>query len=236
MDTLYIVMPAYNEEENIRDTLDKWYPVVESHNENGRSRLVIVNDGSKDGTFRIMQDFARTHPLFVPLTKKNGGHGSAVMYAYDYAVKHGADWVFQTDSDGQTDPGEFEGFWKDRNDFDAIIGNRTHRGDGRARAFVEKVVCILVRLYFGVRVPDANAPFRLMRARKVKQYLAKLRPDYNLPNIMMTVYFVYYKNKVEFRPISFKPRQKGKNSVNVKMITRTGRQAMKDFARLKKEI
>ena len=78
--------------------------------------------------------------------------------------------------------------------------------------------------------------FHLMKAKKVGQYLSKLRPDYNLPNIMMTVYFVYYKNKVEFRSISFKPRKKGKNSVNVKMITRTGRQAVKDFARLKKEI
>jgi len=235
-DTLYIVMPAYNEEENIKTTLDSWYPIIETHNTDGSSRLVVVNDGSKDNTYQMMQEYAETHPLFVPLTKPNGGHGPTVIYAYDYAVKQGADWIFQTDSDGQTDPAEFDAFWNDRNDYDALFGNRTERGDGQSRAFVEKVVCMLVRHFFGVKVPDANAPFRLMKAEKVKQYLTKLKPDYNLPNIMMTTYFVYYKNKVDFRPITFKPREKGTNSINVKKIVKIGQAALKDFRELKKTL
>ena len=184
----------------------------------------------------MMQEYAKTHPLFIPLTKSNGGHGSTVIYAYNYAIKQGADWIFQTDSDGQTNPDEFEDFWVDRNDYEAIFGNRIERGDGRSRAFVEKVVCRLVKHYFGVKVPDANAPFRLMRADKVKKYLSKLKPDYNLPNIMMTTYFVYYKNKVDFRPISFKPREKGTNSINIKRIVKIGKNALKDFRQLKKEL
>lgn len=233
---LYIVMPAYNEEANIKTTLDTWYPIIENHNESGKSRLVVVNDGSKDNTYEMMQEYAETHPLFIPLTKPNGGHGSTVIYAYNYAIKQGADWIFQTDSDGQTNPDEFEAFWNDRNVYDAIFGNRTERGDGQSRAFVEKVVCGLVKHYFGVKVPDANAPFRLMRAEKVKEYLSKLKPDYNLPNIMMTTYFVYYKNRVDFRPISFKPREKGTNSINIKRIVKIGKDALKDFRQLKKEL
>ena len=229
-------MPAYNEEANIKTTLDAWYPIIEKHNEIGKSRLVVVNDGSKDNTYKMMQEYAKTHPLFIPLTKSNGGHGSTVIYAYNYAIKQGADWIFQTDSDGQTNPDEFEDFWVDRNDYEAIFGNRIERGDGRSRAFVEKVVCRLVKHYFGVKVPDANAPFRLMRADKVKKYLSKLKPDYNLPNIMMTTYFVYYKNKVDFRPISFKPREKGTNSINIKRIVKIGKNALKDFRQLKKEL
>ena len=62
MDNLYIVMPAYNEEANIKATLDAWYPVIEKHN-NGESRLVVVNDGSKDRTYELMQEYAQTHPL-----------------------------------------------------------------------------------------------------------------------------------------------------------------------------
>ncbi|MBQ9551434.1 MAG: glycosyltransferase family 2 protein [Clostridia bacterium] len=235
-DTLYIVMPAYNEEENIKTTLDAWYPIIEKYNVDGSSRLVVVNDGSKDNTYQMMLEYAETHPLFTPLTKPNGGHGPTVIYAYDYAVKQGADWIFQTDSDGQTDPNEFDAFWNDRNDYDALFGNRTERGDGQSRALVEKVVCLLVRYFFGVKVPDANAPFRLMRAEKVKQYLTKLKPDYNLPNIMMTTYFVYYKNRVDFRPITFKPREKGTNSINVKKIVKIGQAALKDFRELKKTL
>ena len=99
---LYIVMPAYNEEAIINTTLDAWYSVIEKHSENGKSRLVAVNDGSEDNTYLMMLEYAKTHPLFVPLTKPNGGHGSTVIFAYDYAIKNGADWIFQTDSDGQT--------------------------------------------------------------------------------------------------------------------------------------
>ena len=234
MEKLFIVMPAYNEQDNIADTLAAWYPVIERHAANGESRLVAVNDGSKDDTFAVMQEFAKDHPLFTPLTKPNGGHGPTVIYAYNYAIEQGADWIFQTDSDGQTNPDEFEAFWEAREAYDGIFGNRTVRGDGNSRATVEKVVCLLLRIYFGVKVPDANAPFRLMRAEKVAKYLKKLPEDYNLPNIMMTTYFVYYKERVSFREISFKPREKGTNSINIKKIFIIGWQAVKDFRTLKK--
>ena len=234
MEKLFIVMPAYNEQDNIADTLAAWYPVIERHAANGESRLVAVNDGSKDDTFAVMQEFAKDHSLFTPLTKPNGGHGPTVIYAYNYAIEQGADWIFQTDSDGQTNPEEFEAFWEAREAYDGIFGNRTVRGDGNSRAMVEKVVCLLLRIYFGVKVPDANAPFRLMRAEKVAKYLKKLPEDYNLPNIMMTTYFVYYKERVSFREISFKPREKGTNSINIKKIFKIGRQAVKDFRMLKK--
>ena len=234
MQRLFIVMPAYNEQDNIADTLAAWYPVIERHAANGESRLVAVNDGSKDDTFAMMQKFAKDHPLFTPLTKPNSGHGPTVIYAYNYAIEQGADWIFQTDSDGQTNPDEFEAFWEAREAYDGIFGNRTVRGDGNSRAMVEKVVCLLLRIYFGVKVPDANAPFRLMRAEKVAKYLKKLPEDYNLPNIMMTTYFVYYKERVSFREISFKPREKGTNSINIKKIFKIGWQAVKDFRMLKK--
>ena len=60
---LYIVIPAYNEEENIEQCVNDWYPVVESHDGEGSSRLVIVNDGSKDRTYEKLQELAKTRPL-----------------------------------------------------------------------------------------------------------------------------------------------------------------------------
>ncbi len=235
-DVLYIVMPAYNEEKNIKDTLDAWYPIIKKHSSAGESRLVVVDDGSKDDTYKIMKRYAKDHPLFVPLKKKNGGHGPAVLYAYRYAIKQKAKWVFQTDSDGQTNPKEFEAFWRERKEYDAIFGHRNKRGDGKSRALVEKVVCRVVKHYFGVKIPDANAPFRLMKTEKLQQYIKKLRPDYNLPNIMITTYFKYYGDRVAFRTISFKPREQGVNSINVKKIFKIGYNSLKDFRQLKKEI
>lgn len=237
MEKLYIVIPAYNEEMNIEQCVNDWYPVLEKYGE-GDSKLVIIDDGSKDNTYSIIKKLAEDRPLLLPLTKTNGGHGSTVLFGYRYAIEHGSDFVFQTDSDGQTDPKEFEAFWRERNNYDAVIGERVVRGDGKSRKMVENTVCLLLRIIFGnkVRLRDANAPFRLMKCSLVEKYIHKLPQDFNIPNIMFTTYFVYNGDRVKFIPISFKPRQGGVNSINVKRIIKIGFKAVKDFIKLKKEI
>lgn len=234
METLYIVMPAYNEEENIKGVVNAWYPLLDDKNEN--SRLVIADSGSTDSTHRILEELRNSCPKLEILSDTGKQHGPKVIALYDYAVSKGADYIFQTDSDGQTNPDEFDAFWELRKSYDAVIGNRSARGDGKSRAFVGKVVCLLIKLYFKVSVPDANAPFRLMKAETVKKYLGKLPSDYNLPNIMMTTYFAYYKEKLCFKEITFKPRQAGVNSVNIPKIVKIGWKALGDFRRLKKEM
>ena len=100
MDKLYLVMPAYNEEENIGQVIADWYPVVEQIG--GDSRLVVLDDGSKDRTYSILKDACAEHPLLVPVKKENQGHGATVLYGYRYALEQEPDYIFQTDSDGQT--------------------------------------------------------------------------------------------------------------------------------------
>ena len=236
MEKIYVVIPAYNESVNIKACVNDWYPIVEAHSAGGESRLVIINDGSKDDTYQILLELAKSKPLLQPLTKPNGGHGATVLFGYRYAIDKGADFIFQTDSDGQTNPKEFEAFWEVRNKYDAVIGNRVVRGDGRDRKFVEDTVCFLLRIIFGVKVKDANAPFRLMRSFLVAKYIDKLPKDFNIPNIMFTTYFVYHKEKVKFIPITFKPRQGGVNSINIKKIIKIGWKAVWDFYKLKKDI
>ena len=235
MSSLYIVIPAYNEEENIEQCVNDWYKVIDKFGDN-QSRLVIVNDGSKDSTFERLKELAQGKSKLIPLTKHNGGHGSAVLFGYRYAIENGADWIFQTDSDGQTNPEEFNVFWEKRGNYDAILGNRVVRGDGKDRKFIENTVCFLLRLIFGIKVQDANAPFRLMKTELVNKYINKLPSDFNIPNIMFTTYFVYFKEKVFFVPISFKSREKGKNSINPKKIIKIGWKAIWDFRKLRKEI
>ena len=235
MDTLYIVMPAYNEEENIESVVRSWYPVLEGKSES--SRLVIADSGSRDRTHEILEQLrSGEFPQLEILHTDNQYHGPKVIALYKYAIASGADYIFQTDSDGQTDPEEFGAFWKARRKYAGIFGNRKVRGDGKDRAFVEKVVCALVLLYFGVKIPDANAPFRLMKAETVAKYIDKLPEDYNLPNIMMTTYFSYYKEPIAFKTISFKPRQAGVNSVNIPRIVKIGWNALGDFRKLKKDM
>ena len=227
MDTLYLIMPAYNEEVNIEKVIDDWYPVVEKTGEN--SRFVVVDDGSKDSTYEIMKRAAGERPQLIPLTKANKGHGATVLYGYYYAQEQGADYVFQTDSDGQTNPEEFWEFWKQREQYDMLIGHRCHREDGASRVFVTKVLKLVIRLCFGVSVTDANTPFRLMKAETLREQIGQIPEDFNLSNVLLSVIYAKKRLKVRYLPISFRQRQGGVNSINLRRIAGIGWQAVKDF-------
>jgi len=233
VDNLYIVMPAYNEEDNIEIVIKQWYPLLEGKGEN--SRLVIADSGCVDSTHEIIENLKKNgYSKLKTFSKGDRQHGPKVLNLYKYAIKNKADWIFQTDSDGQTNRDEFNRFWESRNDYDVVLGYRPVRGDGKDRKFVENVVCLIVRLFFGVKVKDANAPFRLMKTDVVNKYIGRFPKDYNIPNIIFTTFFVYYKEKVLFLPITFMPRQGGKNSINIKSIVKIGIRALGDFYKFRK--
>ena len=234
METLYIVMPAYNEEANLSNVVSAWYPIVERHNANGTSRLLVVNDGSKDATAKIGRRLLKQYPYLEFVTKENTGHGATVLYAYHYALQAGADFIFQTDSDGQTVPDEFEQFWDKRNDFSAIIGYRIHRQDGISRVLVTKTLKAVLKIIFGLNITDANTPFRLMNRALLKEYLPDVPDNFNLSNVMLTILFIYNEEKVTFLPITFRQRQGGTNSINIPKIWKIGKKAIKDFYIIKK--
>ena len=236
MNALYMVIPAYNESENIRQLIDDWYPVIEAHDGGGKSRLVVIDDGSRDDTYAMLCEIAKTHPLLEPLTKANGGHGATVLYGYRHALSRGADYIFQTDSDGQTLPGEFEPFWQQREQYDMVIGQRSNRQDGASRVFVTRTLRLVIRLCFGVSVPDANTPYRLMRADALREDIELIPRDFFLSNVLLSVIFTKKKRRVKYIPITFRPRQGGVNSINLPRIFRIGRQALVDFRRLNREL
>lgn len=230
MSAIYVVMPAYNECENIEETVKAWYPIVAK---SPKSRLVIADSGSTDNTHKILLSLKKKYPKLEILSKTNQYHGPKVIALYKYAISKKADWIFQTDSDGQTNPDEFAGFWTARTKYDAILGERVRRGDGRSRDFVEKVVCRLLWMFFGVKVPDANAPFRLMKSSLVVKYINRFEDDYDLPNIMLTTFFAYYEENICFKEISFEPRKAGNNSINIRKIVKIGWKALGNFKKFK---
>lgn len=234
MDKLYIIIPAYNEEANIELVAREWHEVVAGIGQD--SRLVIINDGSKDQTYEKLCALQEELPQLLPVTKENGGHGATVLYGYFYALEHGADYIFQTDSDGQTLASEFQGFWEQRNEKKVLIGYRNHREDGISRIFVTKVLKIVLFFIFGIRVTDANTPYRLMPKELLQKYIVKVPENFNLSNVMLTVLFLRGKENVQFIPITFRPRQGGVNSINLKKITKIGIQAVKDFRTIKKNL
>ncbi|KRK39131.1 glycosyltransferase family 2 protein [Loigolactobacillus bifermentans] len=227
-DCLYIVIPAYNEQDNIQAVAKEWHEIVQQVG--ATSRLVIINDGSRDQTLAKLQALAQQLPQLLVLDKPNGGHGDTVLFGYHYAVAHHADYIFQTDSDGQTLPSEFMPFWQQRRQFDAQFGFRKVRQDGLARWIVTKVLRLVVLAQFHVWVVDANTPYRLMSASSLAPLLAKIPDKYNLPNVLLSVMYVKKQLKYRFTRVTFRPRQGGVNSINLKSIIKIGEHAVHDFS------
>ena len=232
-DNLYIIVPAYNEEENIENVTNEWYEIIEKIG--NESKLVIINDGSKDNTLKKLLELKKEKENLIVLDKKNGGHGDTILYGYKYALDNKADYIFQTDSDGQTIPEEFWDFWNEREEHDAIIGYRDERKDGIARKIITKVLRLVLFLIFHCWITDANTPFRLMKREILEKYFKCIPEHFNLSNVMLSVLMISDKCDVEFKHITFRPRQGGVNSINIRKITKIGLKAIVDFNKIKKE-
>jgi len=115
-----------------------------------------------------------------------------------------------------------------------VIGHRKNRQDGLSRIFVTKILKLTLWLCFHVWIKDANTPFRLMKVPVLKRYMDLIPEGYNLPNVIISVIYARGRLKVEYRPITFRPRQGGTNSVNMKKIIRIGRKAFRDFRTINK--
>lgn len=237
MSKVYFVMPAYNEAANIGDTIKQWYPIVEMLSNSGvESQLVVANDGSKDNTYEIMQSMSKNYPLLIPLDKPNSGHGATLLFLYRYALERGADYVFQTDSDGQTSPEDFWQMWDNREKYDFQIGFRKSRQDGGSRVFVTKTLRIVVWLMFHEWVTDANTPFRLMKSDKLQKIMEVIPEDYFLCNVAISAIAKKWNYKIGWYTITFKPRQGGVNSINLQRIVKIGWKALGDFWRINRNI
>ena len=226
-DTLYIVIPAYNEQDNIRLVVEEWHPIVEKIGIG--SFLLIVNDGSKDKTAEILYELQTDYPQLLVVNKTNSGHGATCLLAYREAIKTNVDYVFQTDSDGQTTANEFWPFWENRHLYDFQIGHRKFRKDGQSRLVITKVLQLVVWATLGEKVLDANTPFRLMKTERLKSILKVITEDSFLSNAFISAVVVKWKERYAWHPITFKPRKAGESFVNLKKITKIGWRVVKDF-------
>ncbi|MCL2051087.1 MAG: glycosyltransferase family 2 protein [Lachnospiraceae bacterium] len=234
MEKLYIVMPAYNEAENIRSVVPDWHEMAVMAGPD--SRLVVVDDGSKDNTYELLCELSKEYPQLIALTKPNSGHGPTCLYAYDYALKNGADYVFQTDSDGQTLTEYFPDFWEARADYEMVIGLREVRNDGFFRLVITRTLRTVLFLFFGEFIRDANLAYRLMKACPLEKALKIIPKDFFLANVLISVYFAKNKLKVKSIPVTIRERQGGTNSIFAPQIIKVGFKATFDLLKIRKRL
>src|SRR5262249_8774987 len=102
--SISVFFPAYNDESSIVGVVHKALALLPRLT--GDFEVIIVNDGSRDGTADVLDDLARKHPqVRVIHHSQNRGYGGALRTGFLQATK---DWVFYTDGDGQYDVDELE--------------------------------------------------------------------------------------------------------------------------------
>jgi dolichol-phosphate mannosyltransferase len=206
---LMLVMPVYNEEGCVADVIETWQESLQKLNID--YQMLILNDGSLDGTAEVLKRYATNRNLNI-VSKKNSGHGPTILEGYRRVVES-AHWVFQVDSDNELHAKYFERLWKIRHDYDALFGFREGRASGFDRWLISFVSRVAVRFIFGSQVIDVNVPYRLIRAPLLRKIIQAIPDDTLSPNLLISGAFSQLGARVANVPIPHLNRQTGTISI-----------------------
>jgi hypothetical protein len=165
-DAAAVVIPAYNEADNLPSVL------TEMPDEVGGLRVqpIVIADGSTD----VTETTARTLGATVIRRDLRRGSGAAVRLGYKAALEGGARVIVTLDADGQHDPGEMEQLVKPllANDVDMVQGSRIlgdFEVESKARKYGVRVFALLLTLLGSTRITDPSTGYRAMTASALKR-------------------------------------------------------------------
>ena len=172
MNKLYLVIPCYNEEEVLPETKkrlkEKMSKLIKKNVISDESKVIFVNDGSKDKTWQLIEDFHKKDKLFggINLTR-NKGHQNALLAGL-LTVKNDADIVISMDADLQDDIDVIDKFIEEyEKGNDVVYGVRSSRK--KDTFFKRNTALMFYRLmkFMGVDIIYNHADYRLMSKRAI---------------------------------------------------------------------
>lgn len=205
-----IIIPAYNEEENIERTVNAIQKSAQGFD------YVIINDCSTDNTRKICEE-KEFNIVNLPI---NLGIGGAVQTGYKYAYENGYDVAVQVDGDGQHDP-EFLNTMADyliEHQVDMVIGSRFIEKKGFQSSITRRMgiqfFSKLIKVLTGKKITDPTSGLRMI-GRNVMEIFSEDYPrDYPEPESIVAV---LRKNmKIEEIPVVMLERQGGVSSISPK--------------------
>ena len=212
---LSLFFPAYNEEGNLKNTVEKAIPVLKKVAE--KYELIIIDDGSKDKTGRIADELAEKYKFIrVIHHSPNQGYGGALKSGF-YNSKY--EWIVFTDSDGQFDFSEVEKLIEKSNEADMVVGYRINRQDSLTRKIFGWGWTLLANTLLELGVKDIDCAFKLTR----KEIIDKIPKLQSTRGGMISPELVGRARKAGFRIVEVGvhhfPRKEGKQTgANLKVI------------------
>jgi len=213
------MLPTYNEAGNIRSLIEALLDVAEG------MEVVVVDDDSPDGTWRIVGEMAERDPR-VHLIHRKGvrGRGSAGVAGLRYAVEAGARLIVEMDADWSHHPRHVPAMLEAARAADVVIGSRQVEGGGESgrsalRRLVTRLANAYIRLVLGLRVRDCTSGFRVFRREALEGIdLAHMRS--NGPAIVQEILMACKRAGCRFAeaPIRFELRRAGKSTLTMKIL------------------
>ena len=209
MKDLTVIMPVYNEAECIEGVARSWLGMLKSQ---GMSfTLLLINDGSRDGTRERLDHLAREAEISV-VHKQNEGHGPTILGGYRQASKD-SEWVFQVDSDDEIRASCFPALWAARIGQDAVLGIRQGREQSLGRRILSGGSRGVVRLLCGPGIFDVNVPFRLMRCSVLEPVLTHIPATMFAPNVAISGLLLCGAARITSIPVLNHERKTGASSL-----------------------
>ena len=207
---LALVMPVYDEEGCIATVVSSWRDTLCAAGI--RFMMIVIDDGSRDRTPQILDEFARDERIGV-IHQANMGHGPTILRGYRQGVSL-ADWVFQCDSDDEMSPESFSRLWAVRQQADAVFGCRENRCQSIQRRWISMCSRVVVRLCFGRGSKDVNTPYRLLRSSVLEPILKHIPADTFAPNVIISGALSATGAVVRDVPVPCRRRRTGSTSIH----------------------
>jgi glycosyltransferase involved in cell wall biosynthesis len=162
--SLSLVLPAHNEEDNIKIVVDHALKTLPCFAET--FEIIVVNDGSRDKTAEIINELARIHPQVKPQHHKvNRGYGGALTTGFKAST---GDFVMFMDADRQFDIVDLGLLTPFIGKFDVVAGFRKERNDPFIRRMNAEIFNLVVRALFSVHLHDIDCAFKVFRGEQIR--------------------------------------------------------------------
>ncbi|MBW2056593.1 MAG: polyprenol monophosphomannose synthase [Deltaproteobacteria bacterium] len=215
----FVTIPTFNESSNIERL------IREIRGRNQRMGIVVADDDSPDGTWKIVEKISKSDPrVFLLRRRENKGRGAAGVDAFRFALKQQADVVIEMDGDFSHDPKYIPAFLERIRDFDLVIGSRSvPQGRDLRRSRLRKAITYLSSLYarsvLGLPIRDCNSGYRCFR-REVLEAINLDSVRSTGPSIVQELLYKAYLHgfSIAEMPIVFSERQAGKSNLNLSRL------------------
>jgi dolichol-phosphate mannosyltransferase len=212
-----VVIPARDEEESLPGTVTD---IFETFTREGiPHEIVVVDDGSKDGTWQVLQELKTKVPTLAP-TQNPGPHGfgRAIVWGLNHI---GGDSCVIMMADASDAPSDAVAYWKILNEgYDCAFGSRFVKGGKvidypRVKLFVNRLANLLVRLGFRHGLNDTTNAFKAYRRTVIEGCRPLIAPHFNL-TVEIPLKAIVRGFTFKVCPISWQNRKYGEAKLKIK--------------------